>query len=1632
MPTLVEASRHVCQEARFVLTSLRGGPPPVARGELAQDLFDLRQKLGNGPNPIEDVARPFLQVVMDPRAAGPHTLVALRAIQRLLEASSLNAFSVPLERCMQGILSCKFEQTDAAADEAVEMAIADVLCLMIVKDTESSIGDSTLMDAFHTAFVTRNTFVHSPALLYHFEYVLHHMVDAVFKRKLLGACRLLMEFLVNQLLHTPLVGGHNMDDHTRDAQTAHDSTRTLCLRLARQMIKTDWLGNDETLLSVVQDELCLSLLMTGQAIWAYHDAHAFQEIVSLDVLSEVCATIAALWNTLTLRRHLISQFEAIFTGFYTRALVLLRKRKPPKDSTSYNANAAFDAEVEIILESLVDIMCLHDHDKSIAESDGGALETMFAYYDCQLRRSDVATSLMVELCRCCGGTVNEEGEAVLSRQNSSADINIEPGDLHAVKISSAPPTPPSSAEFKSVSSSSLAGSVMVQVRHPSRQAPAHLKELCAQTLTGGMRCLFRDDNASVKTLEQRMHRQKSIMLRQVDGTENVSESKHHLRDIKSRKRLMRKAARIFNKSASRGIEFLVDSGLLPDPVTPKSVAIFLRTGIVVGIDKKAVGAYLGEAGKSPSAGKSPACWQRDWFHKEVLESYCQLFSFERQSLLDGLRMFLACFRLPGEAQQIDRILQAFADTCSRVCEESKQNIFSDDLKRASDAAYLLSFSIIMLNTDRHNANIREDRKMSKSDFVKNNTDYGRDIMEKGKEFPQQFLEEIYDSICDEEIRTEGEGAEGAMTVERWKDVLRGSTDDNADHDKLEASENDAEDLTELVLEHTWKPIVSAIGSLWGVSVDDDDDMVLQHPNEPGHGGMLGVQGARLGMDLAIEMLQGVRKLGRFDVFYRIFIWVCDYTGLLGSPNADIADRTLAVIESVESQSAVVVALTTAIDMAEHLDEDCWKHLWCIIFELRDMKLIPHRSAGNASLLLESDLDLLTDDARRDWNIGLIKGDMDLEEKSPQKKQPKGLWGAIFGNSQSADDEDETYQSEEDALVTEHSLDGKLQQVVWNGSALSDTEDETLAESEGVDEATGYAMLTPGSQFESQLIREAVQISRGMSMPITGLERAEETRRYHVSGRARVRERFRRAANLSLLVSETRFLDDTSIIEALESLVNLVAANDISTRQNRVALNATRGIDRQQSDDSSTDTASFSGPNVSFPLSPASKAFAEILICEITLKNKSRLEMLWTELLQSHYLGRLTSLFERPLLPKSTKMKIDPSVEKCVTGLLRITICAVQKGVCANEILSSWKYVLPKLEGQQANSQLRVLDRHFGEGLWRLVSQVDGVARLESEGWEGLVALLTWCAGRGGKIRINELKKAVGGGFNEDDPALQSYRSLHHLLHSEGLGAKLPNDLAESLCLLVRAGQLRNYAQLSMASLDLFRLLLEQRIDEVQDATSSDVASSAFWSKCWRRSVEGISLAAESSPDSGVRQHALSLLTDLYLDKGGNQIPLNHLCAAMSEVCIPLAGRCIIKLRAGEKLVGAADELMIEFELCIGLMFKPMRHHLATLSSEKAALALVWKSILVALEDLLCEQGDDDKIVSPASIQAAMQNLVNEHLRNAVIVLCASGFLDADDKSAPGDMTLLTWSSIQRMGVQRLALEEWKMAASESI
>ena len=67
----------------------------------------------------------------------------------------------------------------------------------------------------------------------------------------------------------------------------------------------------------------------------------------------------------------------------------------------------------------------------------------------------------------------------------------------------------------------------------------------------------------------------------------------------------------------------------------------------------------------------------------------------------------------------------------------------------ADVTYCLCFSIIMLNTDLHNQNMKEESRMTLNDYIKFNTNYGE--MNQGRPLKRELLEAIYHSIQEEQL-----------------------------------------------------------------------------------------------------------------------------------------------------------------------------------------------------------------------------------------------------------------------------------------------------------------------------------------------------------------------------------------------------------------------------------------------------------------------------------------------------------------------------------------------------------------------------------------------------------------------------------------------------------------------------------------------------------------------------------------------------------------------------------------------------------------------------------------------------------------------------------------------------------------
>lgn len=131
---------------------------------------------------------------------------------------------------------------------------------------------------------------------------------------------------------------------------------------------------------------------------------------------------------------------------------------------------------------------------------------------------------------------------------------------------------------------------------------------------------------------------------------------------------------------------------------------------------------------------------RDLASIAIMHAFVDLMVFKEKSFVHALRSFLQHFRLPGESQKIDRFMLKFA---SNYVKENPSSFNS------ADTAYVLAYSVIMLNTDLFNPQVK--KRMSCADFVKNNRG-----IDEGKDVHLEFLEAIYEEISSNEIQMKGE------------------------------------------------------------------------------------------------------------------------------------------------------------------------------------------------------------------------------------------------------------------------------------------------------------------------------------------------------------------------------------------------------------------------------------------------------------------------------------------------------------------------------------------------------------------------------------------------------------------------------------------------------------------------------------------------------------------------------------------------------------------------------------------------------------------------------------------------------------------------------------------------------------
>ncbi|EDW26389.1 GL10064 [Drosophila persimilis] len=203
-----------------------------------------------------------------------------------------------------------------------------------------------------------------------------------------------------------------------------------------------------------------------------------------------------------------------------------------------------------------------------------------------------------------------------------------------------------------------------------------------------------------------------------------------------RKRQYRVGLNLFNKKPEKGITYLIRRGFLEN--TPQGVARFLITR--KGLSRQMIGEYLGNL--------------QNQFNMAVLSCFAMELDLSGRQVDVALRKFQAYFRMPGEAQKIERLMEIFSQ---RYCECNADIV---GRLRSSDTIFVLAFAIIMLNTDLHTPNLKPERRMRVEDFIKNlrGIDDCHDI-------DKDMLSGIYERVKSDEFKPGSDHVTQVMKVQ---------------------------------------------------------------------------------------------------------------------------------------------------------------------------------------------------------------------------------------------------------------------------------------------------------------------------------------------------------------------------------------------------------------------------------------------------------------------------------------------------------------------------------------------------------------------------------------------------------------------------------------------------------------------------------------------------------------------------------------------------------------------------------------------------------------------------------------------------------------------------------------------------
>ncbi|XP_050226657.1 brefeldin A-inhibited guanine nucleotide-exchange protein 1 isoform X2 [Mercurialis annua] len=382
---------------------------------------------------------------------------------------------------------------------------------------------------------------------------------------------------------------------------------------------------------------------------------------------------------------------------------------------------------------------------------------------------------------------------------------------------------------------------------------------------------------------------------------------------------LQKGIALFNRKPAKGVEFLLSSKKIGG--SPEEVAAFLKN--TIGLNETMIGDYLGE---------------RDEFCLRVMHSYVDSFNFKAMDFGEAIRFFLRGFKLPGEAQKIDRIMEKFAE---RYC-KCNPNSFT-----SADTAYVLAYSVIMLNTDAHNNMVKD--KMSKADFRRNNRG-----IDDGKDLSEEYLGSLYDNIVKNEIKMNADssvprskqanslnkllGLDGILNLVTGKQIeekplganglliRRIQEEFKAKSGKSESVYHVVTDATILrfMIEVCWGPMLAA----FSMTLDQSDDKLATSQC---------LQGFRYAVHVTAAMGMQTQR----DAFVTS---IAKFTYLHNA--ADMKQKNVDAVKAI---------ISIAIEDGNNLQE-AWEHILTCLSRIEHLQLLGEGAPPDASFLTSSNVE----------------------------------------------------------------------------------------------------------------------------------------------------------------------------------------------------------------------------------------------------------------------------------------------------------------------------------------------------------------------------------------------------------------------------------------------------------------------------------------------------------------------------------------------------------------------------------------------------------------------------------------------------------------------------------------------------